>query len=410
MAAQWCSHDNRAVSARRRRDSLDGSPASSTACSSRSDMPVGSRATGTELMVVDDQGVDGGALPVGILHAYAHIRRAAAYSNGARGVASLNIAGAITAAANHVVDGDLDDQFRADVCHCRSVSEVGAAVDQMLADRASVLLGQTGGSKMTVRPSDVSALQDPSHSFMAAATIATAVEVSRVLLPGAVLFRNAIVEFSRRLDSDAALDVGDPAAASAAAACMKRWARRILLTVDAAQKSTDRPLTVYLGPADSDPSAPALDINSVARYLADSTGLPLQGTGRRRLGDSNTISALFNSVEAVASVIEQTTQQIAFAGKPYFASESARRVGAANAVHTIYSTACQRTAGVCASVLAPRQRRIESGDVVPPVPLHGWAADLLTVTTSLSDAITELRSSVVEPLARRAVAPACRIA
>ncbi|HEX2216415.1 MAG TPA: class II fumarate hydratase [Xanthobacteraceae bacterium] len=123
-------------------------------------------------------------MPVGIIRALAIVKRAAAETN--RELASLDAkrTKAIVQAAQEVIDGRLDEHFPLVVWQTGSGTQTNMNMNEVIANRASELLGGARGQKSPVHPNDhVNMSQSSNDCFPTAMHIAAAVAIHRDLLP-----------------------------------------------------------------------------------------------------------------------------------------------------------------------------------------------------------------------------------
>ncbi|MCW2366045.1 fumarate hydratase class II [Sphingobium sp. B7D2B] len=122
-------------------------------------------------------------MPIGIVHALAIVKSAAAHVNRAHGLAP-DIADAIETAAAEIVAGKLDDQFPLVIWQTGSGTQTNMNVNEVIAGRANeALTGQRGG-KAPVHPNDhVNMSQSSNDSFPTALHIAAARALVERLLP-----------------------------------------------------------------------------------------------------------------------------------------------------------------------------------------------------------------------------------
>ena len=113
-------------------------------------------------------------MPIGIIHALAIVKQAAARVNRAHGLAA-DIADAIEAAAAEVVSGKLDDQFPLVIWQTGSGTQSNMNVNEVIAGRANEMLAGKRGGKVPVHPNDhVNMSQSSNDSFPTALHIAAA--------------------------------------------------------------------------------------------------------------------------------------------------------------------------------------------------------------------------------------------
>ena len=122
-------------------------------------------------------------MPIGIVHALALVKQAAARVNRAHGLAP-DKADAIEAAAADVVAGTLDDQFPLVIWQTGSGTQSNMNVNEVIAGRANEALAATRGGKTPVHPNDdVNMGQSSNDSFPTALHVAATIAVRERLFP-----------------------------------------------------------------------------------------------------------------------------------------------------------------------------------------------------------------------------------
>ncbi len=131
-------------------------------------------------------------MPIGIVHALAIVKQAAARVNRTHGLPA-DIADAIEAAAGEVVAGRLDDQFPLVIWQTGSGTQSNMNVNEVIAGRANEVLTGTRGGKTPVHPNDhVNRGQSSNDSFPTALHIAAARACEDALLPALERLRSAL--------------------------------------------------------------------------------------------------------------------------------------------------------------------------------------------------------------------------
>jgi fumarate hydratase class II len=139
--------------------------------------------------------ISGERMPPAILRAFGVIKKAAALVNGRLGQLAPEKIEAIVRAADEVVAGRLDDHFPLVVWQTGSGTQTNMNVNEVIANRASELLGGTIGSKRPIHPNDdVNRSQSSNDTFPTAMHVAVAEEVHRRLLPALRHLRAALVQ------------------------------------------------------------------------------------------------------------------------------------------------------------------------------------------------------------------------
>ncbi|KQN07277.1 class II fumarate hydratase [Sphingomonas sp. Leaf25] len=122
-------------------------------------------------------------MPIGIVHALAIVKQAAARVNRTHGLPD-NIADTIDSAAGEVIAGKLDDQFPLVIWQTGSGTQSNMNVNEVIAGRANEVLGGTRGGKVPVHPNDhVNMGQSSNDSFPTALHVAAVIALNRDLLP-----------------------------------------------------------------------------------------------------------------------------------------------------------------------------------------------------------------------------------
>ncbi|MCX5578264.1 class II fumarate hydratase [Kaistia terrae] len=122
--------------------------------------------------------------PLPIVRALGIIKRAAAEVNAKLGRLDPQIAKAIEAAAQEVIDGKLDDHFPLVVWQTGSGTQSNMNANEVVSNRAIEMMGGVMGSKKPVHPNDhVNMSQSSNDTYPTAMHIASAEEIVHRLLP-----------------------------------------------------------------------------------------------------------------------------------------------------------------------------------------------------------------------------------
>jgi fumarate hydratase class II len=123
-------------------------------------------------------------MPLAVIHALAQVKRSAARVNRALGLLEPRIADAVERAADEVLAGRHDEEFPLVVWQTGSGTQSNMNVNEVLANRASELLGGVRGPRRLVHPNDhVNLGQSSNDAFPTAMHIAAARAVEHDLLP-----------------------------------------------------------------------------------------------------------------------------------------------------------------------------------------------------------------------------------
>ncbi|WP_288934980.1 class II fumarate hydratase [uncultured Sphingomonas sp.] len=131
-------------------------------------------------------------MPIGIVHALAIVKQAAARVNRRHGLPAEK-AEAIDTAAQEIVAGKLDDQFPLVIWQTGSGTQSNMNVNEVIAGRANEMLAGQRGGKSPVHPNDdVNRGQSSNDSFPTALHVAAALAVRDRLLPALAILHDAL--------------------------------------------------------------------------------------------------------------------------------------------------------------------------------------------------------------------------
>ncbi len=123
-------------------------------------------------------------MPKPLIRAMAMVKKAAALTNLELGLLDKRVADAIAAAADEVIAGTLDGHFPLVVWQTGSGTQTNMNLNEVIANRASEMLGGAIGSKRPVHPNDhVNLGQSSNDTFPTAMHIAAAEEIAYRLNP-----------------------------------------------------------------------------------------------------------------------------------------------------------------------------------------------------------------------------------
>lgn len=145
---------------------------------------------------IDNFPVSGIPLPAPLIKALGLIKKQAAQTNQELGLLPAETAEAIFRAADEVATGQLLEQFPVDLFQTGSGTSSNMNSNEVIANRAANLLGQSFGSK-SVHPNDhVNLGQSSNDVFPSAIHVAAAVELHTQLLPALEQLQQQLVEKS----------------------------------------------------------------------------------------------------------------------------------------------------------------------------------------------------------------------
>jgi fumarate hydratase class II len=135
----------------------------------------------------------GETMPLEVVHAQVLVKKAAALTNMALGVLDEQKGRAIARAADEALSGRLDEHFPLVVWQTGSGTQTNMNVNEVLANRASELLGGGRGGRRLVHPNDdVNKGQSSNDTFPAAMHVAAVIALERGVKPAARTLRNTL--------------------------------------------------------------------------------------------------------------------------------------------------------------------------------------------------------------------------
>lgn len=127
--------------------------------------------------------ISGQPLPHRMIRALGLVKKAAAQTNRELGLLSRRRARAITAAAQEIIDGKLDSQFPIDVYQTGSATSSNTNANEVIANRATEILGGERGSKL-IHPNDhVNLCQSSNDVIPTSIQLASAIAINEELIP-----------------------------------------------------------------------------------------------------------------------------------------------------------------------------------------------------------------------------------
>jgi fumarate hydratase, class II len=134
-------------------------------------------------------------MPMPLIRAFALVKKAAAEANLELKLIDEKLARAVIAAADEVIEGKLDDHFPLLVWQTGSATQSNMNLNEVIANRASEMLGGTLGKKHPIHPNDhVNLGQSSNDTTPTAMHIAAAEEITRDLNPALARLHAALRE------------------------------------------------------------------------------------------------------------------------------------------------------------------------------------------------------------------------
>jgi len=145
--------------------------------------------------------IGGERMPLPLVRALGIVKRAAAEVNKGNGALDPKLADAIMSAADEVMTGALDDHFPLVVWQTGSGTQSNMNANEVIANRATELLGGERGQKSLVHPNDhVNRGQSSNDTFPTAMHIAACEEVHSRLLPALEHLKHAVARKAEAFD------------------------------------------------------------------------------------------------------------------------------------------------------------------------------------------------------------------
>jgi fumarate hydratase, class II len=137
-------------------------------------------------------------MPLEVIHAFGLLKKAAALTNQALGLLPQDIANAIVQAADEIIEGKLDKEFPLHVWQTGSGTQSNMNVNEVIANRASELMGGKLGTERLVHANDqVNRSQSSNDTFPTAMHIAAVEALRHKLLPSIQTLRTALFKKSQ---------------------------------------------------------------------------------------------------------------------------------------------------------------------------------------------------------------------
>jgi fumarate hydratase, class II len=154
-------------------------------------------------------GGENAKMPIEIIRAFAILKKSAALTNAELGVLSAEKAEIIAKVCDEILEGKLDDQFPLVVWQTGSGTQSNMNVNEVIANRAHVLLGGTlGDAKKQIHPNDdVNKSQSSNDTFPTAMHIASYKMVVEHTLPFVEQLRNTLHQKAKAYMEVVKLDV-----------------------------------------------------------------------------------------------------------------------------------------------------------------------------------------------------------
>ena len=140
----------------------------------------------------------GETMPMAVVHAQVLVKKAAALTNMALGVLDKKKGNAIVKAANEALTGQWDEHFPLVVWQTGSGTQTNMNVNEVLANRASEILGgKRGAARLVHENDDVNKGQSSNDTFPTAMHVAAVIALQKDLKPAVKNLRNTLDKKAR---------------------------------------------------------------------------------------------------------------------------------------------------------------------------------------------------------------------
>ena len=143
------------------------------------------------------------SMPIEIIHGFAFLKKAAAYTNHDLGVLSVEKRDQIAQVCDEILTGALSDQFPLVIWQTGSGTQSNMNVNEVIANRAHVLAGNTlGDGCKTLAPNDdVNKSQSSNDTFHTGMHIAVYKKIAETTLPGITQLRDTLDQKAKNFQS-----------------------------------------------------------------------------------------------------------------------------------------------------------------------------------------------------------------
>ncbi|MDZ7669995.1 MAG: class II fumarate hydratase [Gammaproteobacteria bacterium] len=302
-------------------------------------------------------------MPWPVVTAYARLKKACALTNAELGVLEIEHANAIVHACDEVLDGKLSDEFPLSVWQTGSGTQTNMNLNEVLANRASELLGADFRSDKPVKPNDhVNASQSSNDTFPTAMHLAVFEQIHQHTLPRLAELQTALTEKAEEFSS--IVKSGRTHLMDATPVTLGQefggYAAQLQRGRDALQDSLKRVAELAIGgtAVGTGLNAPLGFAEAVVARLAADTGLPLVEAGNRfeAMSAHDAMVEISGSLKRVAVSLMHIANQIRLlaSGPRTGIAElilPANEPGSSIMPGKVNPTQCEAMAMVCAQVM-----------------------------------------------------------
>jgi fumarate hydratase, class II len=218
-------------------------------------------------------------MPWPVITAFAVQKKAAALANRDLGVLEAELADAIAAACDKIMDGTLKDEFPLVVWQTGSGTQTNMNLNEVISNYANERLGGKRGDKSPIHPNDhTNRSQSSNDSYPTAMHIAVAEQLTRGLLPALKRLENRLLE--KQNDFWSIIKIGRTHLQDATPVRLGQefsgYRQQVLYAIESIEQVMPRVLALAQGgtAVGTGINCPKQFPELFAKYTADLTGLP----------------------------------------------------------------------------------------------------------------------------------------
>ena len=220
------------------------------------------------------------SMPLEIIHGFAYLKKAAAFTNAELGVLTDKKRDLIAQVCDEILEGKHDNQFPLVIWQTGSGTQSNMNVNEVIANRAHEIAGCTIGiGEKTIQPNDdVNKSQSSNDTFPTGMHIAAYKKITEVTIPGVTQLKNTLNEKAKAFAH--IVKIGRTHLMDATPLTLGQEFSGYVAQLDFGLKALNRSL-IHLGQLALGGTAVGTGLNTpkgydvlVAKYIAEFTGLP----------------------------------------------------------------------------------------------------------------------------------------
>ena len=220
------------------------------------------------------------SMPLEIIHGFAYLKKAAAFTNAELGVLTDKKRDLIAQVCDEILEGKHDNQFPLVIWQTGSGTQSNMNVNEVIANRAHEIAGCTIGiGEKTIQPNDdVNKSQSSNDTFPTGMHIAAYKKITEVTIPGVTQLRNTLNEKAKAFAH--IVKIGRTHLMDATPLTLGQEFSGYVAQLDFGLKALNRSL-IHLSQLALGGTAVVTGLNTpkgydvlVAKYIAEFTGLP----------------------------------------------------------------------------------------------------------------------------------------